>query len=158
LEFKHSHELISIFERYFPILLLKLKCTTHKMKKVRIDKWLWSVRIFKSRTMATDACKSKRIKIGETNVKPSFLIEGGEMISVHKDGFNLTFEVVKLLEKRVGAPIAVECYVNHTPEDELNKYKDWFVGKGRPEQRQKGAGRPTKRERRDIDQYKDDWY
>lgn len=125
------------------------------MKKVRIDKWLWSVRIFKSRTMATDACKSGKIKIGELNVKPSFLVVGGEHVFVKKDGFNLEFKILKLIEKRVGAPIAVTCYENLTPEDELNKYKDWFIGKGSAERREKGAGRPTKRERREIDGFKE---
>ena len=65
---------------------------------------------------------------------------------------------VDLLEKRVGAPIAQKCYEDLTPEEELNKYNDWFIGKGRAERREKGAGRPTKRERRDIDRFKTDYY
>ncbi len=128
------------------------------MKKVRIDKWLWSVRIFKTRTIATDACKSGKIKVKETNVKPSYMVEVGEMIHVKKDGFNMMFEVVDLIEKRVGAPIAQKCYVNHTTEEELNKYKDWFIGKAAAEQREKGAGRPTKKERRTIDKFKSDLF
>jgi ribosome-associated heat shock protein Hsp15 len=127
------------------------------MKKVRIDKWLWSVRIFKSRTMATDACKAGKVKVGEMNVKPSFLIVGDEHIFVKKNGFNLEFKVLKLIEKRVGAPIAVTCYENLTSEEELNKYKDWFIGKASAERREKGAGRPTKRERREIDGFKEDY-
>lgn len=125
------------------------------LKKVRIDKWLWSVRIFKSRSMATDACKSSKIKIGEVNVKPSYLLQRGEIVSVKKNGFNLTFKVIDLLEKRVSAVLAQPCYEDLTPADELNKYTDWFVGKGKPEMREKGAGRPTKRERRDLDKFKD---
>lgn len=124
-------------------------------KKVRIDKWLWSVRIFKSRSIATNACKSGKVKIGEDNVKASTLLVGGEIISVRKNGFNLEFKVVKLLEKRVSATLAQPCYEDLTPEDELNKYKDWYVGKAAPERREKGAGRPTKRERRVIDKFKD---
>lgn len=127
-------------------------------KKVRVDKWLWSVRIFKSRTMATTACKSGKVKIGEVNVKPSYLLEGKELIMVRKDGFDLQFKVLKLIEKRVGAPIAVECYENLTPEEELNKYKDWYIGKAAPERREKGAGRPTKKERRTIDRFKTDQF
>ena len=126
------------------------------MKKVRIDKWLWSVRIFKSRTIATDACKSGKVKIKDKVVKASHLIEVDEIINVRKEGFDLTFKAVKLLEKRVGAPIAVTCYENLTPESELNKYADWFVGKKGVESREKGAGRPTKRERRELDGYKDE--
>lgn len=128
------------------------------MKKVRIDKWLWSVRIFKSRTQATDACKARKIKIDDVNVKPSFLVVGGEHVHVKKNGFNLEFKILKLIEKRVGAPIAVTCYEDLTPQEELNKYKDWFVGKASAERREKGTGRPTKRERRDIDSFKDEFY
>lgn len=122
--------------------------------KVRIDKWLWSVRIFKSRTIATDACKSGKIKIDGVTVKPSYLVSRGEEIEVRKEGFNLRFRVVDLIEKRVGAPIAQKCYEDLTPEEELQKYNAWFIGKAAPEKREKGAGRPTKRERREIDQFK----
>jgi len=125
-------------------------------KKVRIDKWLWSVRIFKTRTKASDACKSGKVKIGDGNVKPSLLVTGGELVSVRKEGFNLTFKVVSLIEKRVSATLAQPCYENLTPEDEMNKYKDWYVGKASPERRERGAGRPTKRDRREIDEFKDD--
>ena len=125
-------------------------------KKVRVDKWLWSVRIFKSRTLATTACKTNKVKIGEVSLKPSYQLEGGEILFIRKNGFDLQFKVDKLIEKRVGAPLAVECYTDLTPAEELNKYNDWFIGKAAPERRQKGAGRPTKRERREIDQYKDD--
>ncbi len=127
------------------------------MEKVRIDKWLWSVRIFKSRSISTDACKSNKVKIGEKNLKPSYLIRVGERVNVQKEGFNLTFEVVALINKRVSAALAQPCYKNLTPEEELNKFKDWFVGKSAPERREQGAGRPTKRERREIDDFKDDF-
>lgn len=126
------------------------------MDKVRIDKWLWAVRIFKSRTLATDACKSGKVKIKDQTVKPSYLVQREEIVQVKKEGFELIFRVVDLLQKRVGAPIAVTCYENLTPEEELNKYKDWYVGKAASERRARGAGRPTKRERRDIDRFKDD--
>ncbi len=126
------------------------------MDKVRVDKWLWSVRIFKSRTMATDACKSGKIAVDDTRVKPSTSVEVGQKVRVHKNGFNLEFKVLKLIEKRVGAPIAVTCYEDLTPADELNKYNDWYAGKARPEQREKGAGRPTKRERRQLDDFKEE--
>lgn len=126
--------------------------------KVRIDKWLWSVRIFKSRSIATQACRSNRVKIKDVNVKPSYLVSEGEMVEIKKEGFELTFKVVRLIEKRVSATLAQPCYENLTPEAELNKYKDWFIGKAMPERREKGAGRPTKRERREIETFKDDFY
>lgn len=129
-----------------------------QLDKVRVDKWLWSVRIFKSRTIATDACKSGKIKINEKNAKASSTIERGDLLQVRKDGFNLQFKVIDLIQKRVGAPIAQTCYENITPEAEMMKYKDWYVGKGNVESREKGAGRPTKRERREIDHFKDDFF
>jgi ribosome-associated heat shock protein Hsp15 len=124
------------------------------LKKVRIDKWLWSVRIFKSRSMATDACKSGKVKIKGNSIKPSYLLQREEIVEVRKNGFDLEFRVVDLLDKRVSATLAQPCYEDLTPEEEMNKYKDWFVGKSRAEVREKGAGRPTKKERRDIDRYK----
>lgn len=124
------------------------------MDKVRIDKWLWSVRIFKSRTLATDACKSGKVKIKGVNVKPSYLVEREELVEVRKNGFDLQFKVIDLIQKRVSAPLAQQCYEDLTPAEELNKYQDWFVGKAAAEKREKGAGRPTKKERRTIDEFK----
>lgn len=124
------------------------------IKKVRVDKWLWSVRIFKSRSMATDACKSGKIKIEGLSLKPSYLLQRDEILEVRKNGFNFVFKVVDLLDKRVSAVLAQPCYEDLTPQDELNKYKSWYVGKGAPERREKGAGRPTKKERREIDGFK----
>ncbi len=126
--------------------------------KVRVDKWLWAVRIFKSRTLASETCKANKVSIEDKTAKPSSPVEVGQLVHVKKEGFNMTFKVLKLLEKRVGAPIAVTCYENLTPEEEMNKFSDWFVGKGRPEFREKGAGRPTKRERRELDDFKSDFF
>lgn len=125
-------------------------------EKMRIDKWLWCVRIFKSRTIAIDACKAGKIKAGTVALKPSHLVQPGDLIEVRKNGFNFQFQVIGLLKSRVSAPIAQRCYANLTTEEELNKYNDWFVGKGTPEKREKGAGRPTKRERRQIEGFKSD--
>lgn len=126
--------------------------------KVRIDKWLWSVRIFKSRSISANACRSNRVKVNDETVKPSSPVAEGDLVNVRKDGFLLSFRVKKLIERRVSAALARPCYENLTPEEELNKYRDWFVGKSSPERREKGAGRPTKRERRDIEQFKDDFF
>ena len=125
--------------------------------KVRIDKWLWSVRIFKSRTIATDACKKGHVQIDEVRVKPSHLIEPDAIVQVRKEGYQLIFKVLDTINKRVSAPLAQACYENLTPEEELHKFDSWYVGKGRPEIREKGAGRPTKRERRELDEFKDDF-
>lgn len=131
--------------------------------KIRVDKWLWAVRIFKSRTKATNACKKGNVKLNDTRLKASSFVSTGDRLIIHKDGFKLEYLVKKLIEKRVSASLAAPCYENVTPLDELNKFKDWFVGKAPPERRDRGSGRPTKRDRREIEQYKeeiflDDWF
>jgi len=111
--------------------------------------------LFKTRTVAADACKEGRVYRGEQALKASSEIKAGDLLRVHKDGFRLMIRVKDLLEKRVSAQLAREYYENLTPEEELNKYKSWFIGKASAEVREKGAGRPTKKERREIDGYKD---
>ncbi len=125
------------------------------MEKIRIDKYLWAIRIYKSRTMATEACREGKVKLNGVVVKSSALIIIGDTIEVHKDSFRFKYRVVQLIEKRVSAILAKPCYEDLTPEEELNKYKMWFVGKGGPERRERGAGRPTKKERREIEGYKE---
>ena len=124
-------------------------------EKVRIDKFLWAIRIFKSRTIATEACKEGKVRMRNEPVKASALITIGDVIDVQKDGFKLTYKVVQLIEKRVSPLLAKPCYEDLTPEEEINKYKSWFIGKGGPERRERGAGRPTKRDRREIDDFKE---
>ncbi len=126
--------------------------------KVRIDKWLWAVRIFKTRSKSTSACRSGKVKVDGHSIKPSFLLKGGERIQVSKEGFNLLFEVVQLINKRVGYTIAQACYLDHTPESERNKFKDWFVGKSGAEFREKGSGRPSKKNRRDLEDFKSAYF
>ena len=106
--------------------------------------------------MATDACKGGRVRIDDAAVKPSYLLSENEIVTVKKEGFSFQFRSLKLIEKRVGAPIAVTCYENITPEEELNKYKDWFLnGMGNAGQRERGTGRPTKKERRDMEKFQE---
>ncbi|MBK9335777.1 MAG: RNA-binding S4 domain-containing protein [Lewinellaceae bacterium] len=127
------------------------------MTKVRIDKWLWSIRIFKSRTIATDACKAGKVRIAGEPVKASYQLAENEVVAVKKDGFNFEYRALILIEKRVGAPVAVTCYEDVTSEEEKNKYKAWFQNAAATnERREKGAGRPTKKERREIEKFKDD--
>lgn len=126
--------------------------------KVRVDKWLWSVRIFKSRTLATEYCRSGRIKVNQLPAKASTDIRAGDIVMVKKGGFQFTFKVIEPIEKRVGAPIAARCYENCTPQDEMFKYEAWFVASQTGEFRDKGAGRPTKKERRDMDEFKDGFF
>ena len=122
--------------------------------KVRIDKYLWAIRIYKSRTMANDACREGKVKMHSVPVKSSTMVTIGDEIDVVKDGFRLRYKVVQLIEKRVSPTLAKPCYEDLTPEEEINKYKSWFIGKGAPERRDRGTGRPPKRERREIDDFK----
>ncbi|MFZ1580632.1 MAG: RNA-binding S4 domain-containing protein, partial [Saprospiraceae bacterium] len=92
------------------------------------------------------------------SLKPSYLITVGETIEVKKNGFNLIFKVNQLLEKRVSAVLAAPCFEDLTPADELNKYRDWFTGKAGAEFRDRGEGRPTKKDRREIDEFKDMYF
>ena len=123
------------------------------MEEVRIDKWLWAVRIFKTRTVASEACKKGRVLIGETGVKPSRNVRVGEVIKVKKPPVTYSFKVLALAEKRMGARLVPEYMENVTPQEqyellELNRISG-FVD------RQRGTGRPTKKERRDLDQFAD---
>ncbi len=124
------------------------------MDKVRIDKWLWSVRLFKTRSIAANECKSGSVKINENKAKPSSLLIEDNLIYLRKNGFNLVFKVTRLIDKRVSAVLALKCYEDLTSEEEINKYKNWFVGKNKPERRDQGVGRPTKKERREIELFK----
>lgn len=121
------------------------------MDEVRIDKWLWAVRIFKTRTVASEACKKGRIIIGNVAVKPSRNIRVGEVIEVRKPPVTFSFKVLELADKRMGAAKTPQFMENVTPPEqyellELNKIGG-FVD------RQRGAGRPTKKERRDLEQF-----
>ncbi|KUK78050.1 MAG: S4 domain protein [Proteiniphilum acetatigenes] len=121
------------------------------MEEVRIDKWLWAVRIFKTRTAASEACKKGRVLIGETAVKPSRNIRAGEVVQVRKPPVTYSFRVLALAEKRMGARMVPQYMENVTPEEqyellEMNRISG-FVD------RQRGTGRPTKKERRDLDQF-----
>lgn len=128
------------------------------MDKIRIDKWLWSVRIFKSRTLATEMCKSGKVSIRDSKVKPSHSVAIDDIVEVSKNGYNFRFKVKELLSRRVSAVLAQAAYDDLTPPEELNKYEDWFIGKGSAEKRPRGAGRPTKLDRRNIDRFKQEFY
>jgi len=127
------------------------------VSKVRLDKWLWSVRIFKTRTVAANAIRAGKVKINGTMAKAASLLSGQEVITVQKGGFHFQFRVIQLIEKRVSATLAAPCYQDETPIEERMKYERWFTGKASPEFRERGAGRPTKRERRELEDFKEDY-
>lgn len=116
---------------------------------IRIDKWLWAVRLFKTRSLATDYCKRGRVLMGGMPVKPSRLVLPGDQIQVYNPPVTYTYEVTGLLKNRVSAKVAAENYHNLTPQDELDKLKN--IQEAAFYSRDRGAGRPTKKERRDLD-------
>ena len=120
--------------------------------KLRIDKWLWAVRIFKTRKIASDACKSGKVKIKNRRIKPSYLIKVGEKITVIKYIVKYEYAVTGLIEKRVSSKIAIKNYIDNTPEQELHKLKSSLVIS--IPRRKKGEGRPTKKERRKLEKIK----
>lgn len=120
----------------------------------RIDKWLWAARIYKTRSIAADACKCGRVTIGGMNVKPSHMIRTGDIIDVRKPPVTFSYRVLQCIEMRVGAKIIPQVYDNVTdPRQyeilEMNRISG-FVNRAR------GTGRPTKKERRDIEAYLSD--
>lgn len=124
------------------------------LTKVRIDKWLWATRWFKTRSLATEACQSGKIKVEGANVKPAFQLQIGHQLTITKNHVRHVVKVDALIEKRVGAPEAQKCYTDLTPPEELEKlHPSFFLNF---EIRDKGAGRPTKKERRDIEKFKED--
>ena len=123
------------------------------MKEVRIDKWMWATRIFKTRTIAVEACKKNRVMINDVVVKPSRMIKVGDIIQVRKPPVTYSFKVLGLTQNRMGAKLVPEYLENITPPEqyeilELNKISG-FVD------RAKGTGRPTKKDRRHIDEFQE---
>ena len=125
-------------------------------EKLRIDKYLWSIRAFKTRTMASDACKAGRVKLAGNNIKPSHEVKIGEVYTVSKGPDKRVLRVTGLLESRTDAKKAVMFYDDITPEEETHAFKSAFHAPILT--RDRGAGRPTKRDRREIDDLKDDFF
>lgn len=121
------------------------------MNEVRIDKWLWAMRIFKTRTIATEACKKGRVLMGGVAVKPSRTIKVGDTISVRKPPVTYSFLVKALAQNRLGAKLVSEYMENITPKSELDLLDvvriSGFID------RRKGLGRPTKREGRELAEF-----
>lgn len=121
------------------------------MPEARIDKWMWAARIFKTRTIAAEACKKGRISINGSQVKPARMVKPGDVVQVRKPPVTYSFKVLQAIEKRVGAKLVQEIMENVTTPDqyellEMSKISG-FVDRAR------GTGRPTKKERRDLDEF-----
>ena len=121
------------------------------MGEVRLDKWLWAARIFKTRSMAIDACKNGRVMIDGVKLKPSRMIKEGEVIQVKKPPITYSFKVLQTIQNRVGAKLIPEVLENVTPSDQIEILEmhrlSGFVNRAR------GTGRPTKKERRELDEF-----
>jgi len=120
---------------------------------VRVDKWLWSVRICPTRTSATELCHAGRVRVGGEQVKASRLVSVGDELSITGRWRVTACRVERLIEKRVGAAVAVTCYVDFSPvrSPEGGEDVEWWDTLPAPASREPGAGRPTKRDRRRID-------
>ena len=119
----------------------------------RIDKWLWAVRIFKTRAQATEACAGGKVKIDSTAVKASRKIKPGETLLVRKGVIKYMYKVLKIAEKRMGAKLIIDFVEDLTSDDERAKLKS--PHKQPLETREKGQGRPTKKERRIMDEIRE---
>jgi ribosome-associated heat shock protein Hsp15 len=122
-----------------------------EMLSVRLDKWLWAVRVFKSRAQACEACRQGHVTIAGQPAKPSREVRVNDVLVVRKDDLIRQFKVLQVLDRRVGAPTARQYVEDQTAPSELEKpreksFRPWFF-------RPKGSGRPTKKERRQIDQF-----
>jgi ribosome-associated heat shock protein Hsp15 len=121
------------------------------MAEARLDKFLWAARIFKTRTIAADACKNGRVMIDGVKMKPSRMVKEGDVIQVRKPPVTYSFRILKAIQNRVGAKLVPEIIENVTTPDqyellEMNRIAG-FVNRAR------GTGRPTKKERRDLDEF-----
>ncbi len=119
------------------------------MNEVRIDKYLWSIRVFKTRSEATDACKGGKVRVNGNDIKPSRDVKVGDVIVVRKGAVTYTYKVLALIDKRQGAALVPNYAENLTPQEELDKLRapvETFFLK-----RDRGAGRPTKKDRRQMD-------
>ncbi|MDR2498728.1 MAG: RNA-binding S4 domain-containing protein [Tannerellaceae bacterium] len=120
-------------------------------EEIRIDKWMWAVRIFKTRTIATEACKKGRVSVANSVAKPSRMIKSGEVIQVRKPPITYSFRVIELTANRVGAKLVQNYLENVTPAEEYEILEmsrlSGFVD------RAKGLGRPTKKDRRELEDF-----
>ncbi|MCQ2095282.1 MAG: RNA-binding S4 domain-containing protein [Bacteroidaceae bacterium] len=121
------------------------------MEEVRLDKWLWAARIFKTRSIAIDACKNGRVMIAGVKLKPSHMIKAGDIIQVRKSPITYSFKVIQCIQNRIGAKLVPSVLENVTTPDQLEILEmsrvSGFVDRAR------GTGRPTKKERRNLDEF-----
>lgn len=126
------------------------RCHHGRVEATRVDRWLWAVRVYKTRSLATDACRGGHVKVNGTTAKPATLVREGSRVEAvtGPHGRTRVLEVVQVLDRRVGAPLAAAAFVDHSPppparDDDLAVWA-----------RDPGTGRPTKRDRRQLDRFR----
>lgn len=117
----------------------------------RLDKYIWAVRIAKTRSQASELISKGKIKLGGMQIKPSRETKVGDIISIHKNTAVFSYKVLQLLDKRVGAKLVADYIVDTTPPEEIEKYKTYQMAQSA--YREYGTGRPTKHDRKDIEDY-----
>ena len=119
------------------------------MDVTRVDRWLWAVRLYKTRSAATDACRGGHVRVNGAAAKPATPVRVGDRVEATAHGRERILEVARVIDKRVGAPLAAECLVDHSPQppDREDRVAAVFV-------RDAGSGRPTKRDRRQLDRFR----
>lgn len=113
-----------------------------------MDRWLWAVRIYKTRSNATDACRGGHVRVNGTPAKAATTVKVGDRVEAHAHSRLRVLEVAKVIDKRVGAPLAAECFADHSPPAPTSHDTPPVFARPR------GAGRPTKQERRQLDRFR----
>ena len=117
------------------------------MEEARADRWLWGIRLYKTRSLATDACRGGHVKINGTTAKPAATVKVGDRVVAHAHGRERVFEVTGIVDKRVAAPVAATCFVDHSPPPPERDDGAALI------RRDASTGRPTKRDRRLLDSF-----
>ena len=117
------------------------------METTRVDRWVWAVRAYKTRSDATEGCRGGHVKVNGATAKAAAPVRVGDRVSIRLEGTHRDLEVTRVIDKRVGAAVAVGCYIDHTPPVPA-------ADRLRVAERERGAGRPTKRDRRALDRWR----
>ncbi|MCU1401187.1 MAG: RNA-binding protein [Acidimicrobiales bacterium] len=123
-------------------------CKRWVMEQTRVDKWLWAMRLYTSRTAASDGCSGGHVRVNGAAAKPATMVRVGDRVSAVVGGRERILEVVRIIEKRVGAAVAAECVIDHSPPPPPREMVDPLFARAR------GTGRPTKRDRRQLDRFR----
>lgn len=116
------------------------------MESTRADRWLWAIRLYKTRATAADACKAGHVTVNGKKAKPAAPVRVGDRIEARVNQHQRIVEVLRVIDSRVGAPIAVECYADHSPPPPPRESAASLAGA-----RDRGSGRPTKKDRREME-------